>query len=189
MSYNFGIYLTCRPMSSPMLLETAPTLRRLMIPAICGRYGFTRGPKEFTTVPKPFNITVVSSEVCSCWISGQLGWGENVVSNPKHRMTMNWWDKRSWQTRVSLASHAQTSNRFIKWNGSRSFELGKCSQGCQQWVSCKESLWLQQMLSASWLKNQWDKNWQFHTQFSVHPTSWWVAFQQRSQLSSIASFN
>lgn len=103
-SYNFGIYLTCRPMSSPMLLETAPTLRRLMIPAICGRYGFTRGPKEFTTVPKPFNITVVSSEVCSCWISGQLGWGENVVSNPKHRMTMNWWDKGSWQTRVSLAS-------------------------------------------------------------------------------------
>ncbi len=52
-------------------------------------------------------------------------------SRPKHRMTMNWWDKGSWQTRVSLASHAQTSNRFIKWKGSCSFELVKCSQGCQ----------------------------------------------------------
>mmetsp|Transcript_86974 Transcript_86974/g.243812 ORF Transcript_86974/g.243812 Transcript_86974/m.243812 type:complete len:245 (+) Transcript_86974:819-1553(+) len=39
--------------------------RQRMIPAICGKYGFTRAPREFTTVPKPLSMTVVSSEVCS----------------------------------------------------------------------------------------------------------------------------
>mmetsp|Transcript_8550 Transcript_8550/g.16772 ORF Transcript_8550/g.16772 Transcript_8550/m.16772 type:complete len:262 (-) Transcript_8550:1809-2594(-) len=42
------------------------TLRRhLTIPPIWGRYGFTRLPRQFTMVPKPFSITDVSSLDCS----------------------------------------------------------------------------------------------------------------------------
>ena len=29
-----------------------------MVPQICGKYGFTRLPSAFTTVPKPFSITI-----------------------------------------------------------------------------------------------------------------------------------
>ena len=32
--------------------------RQRMVPQICGKYGFTRLPSAFTTVPKPFSITI-----------------------------------------------------------------------------------------------------------------------------------
>mmetsp|Transcript_28314 Transcript_28314/g.85363 ORF Transcript_28314/g.85363 Transcript_28314/m.85363 type:complete len:245 (-) Transcript_28314:2397-3131(-) len=57
-----------RAMRSPACCRTLAdgVLRRhLMIPAICGKYGFTREPSMLTTVPKPLSMTVVSSDVCS----------------------------------------------------------------------------------------------------------------------------
>mmetsp|Transcript_43295 Transcript_43295/g.113772 ORF Transcript_43295/g.113772 Transcript_43295/m.113772 type:complete len:330 (-) Transcript_43295:1444-2433(-) len=39
--------------------------RHLIVPQICGRYGFVRPPSAFTMVPKPLSMTAVSSPVCS----------------------------------------------------------------------------------------------------------------------------
>ena len=36
--------------------------RHKMVPQIWGKYGFVRLPKAFTTVPKPFNITMSWNE-------------------------------------------------------------------------------------------------------------------------------
>ena len=37
----------------------------MIVPQICGRYGFVRAPSALTIVPKPLSITAVSSDVCS----------------------------------------------------------------------------------------------------------------------------
>ena len=55
------------------LILAALLLRRhLMVPQIWGRYGLARIFRLFTTVPKPFSITLASSDTCQARHTCQL---------------------------------------------------------------------------------------------------------------------